>query len=318
MARRAGRGFTLIELLVVIAIIGVLIGLLLPAVQAAREAARRAQCLNNLKQIGVALHNYHDGCGAFPPGYVTDWHFELGSDNSYRETGPGWGWATMLLPRLEQAPLFDAVNFAWPDPTSKLRIVSIEGPANATARMAVLAVFLCPSDRARTFWAVRLDEASGQYDIPICQVAPSNYVAMYGTTEPGVDGDGLFCRNTSFAVRDVVDGTAQTLAVGERSQNLGDATWTGAVPLATLLTPTGGVGRYHPENSSGFVLGHAGERNTPGDPLSDCNQFYSFHGGGANFLFADGHVAYLRRTIDYRTYKALTTRAGGEAISDDY
>jgi prepilin-type N-terminal cleavage/methylation domain-containing protein/prepilin-type processing-associated H-X9-DG protein len=318
MARRAGRGFTLIELLVVFAIIGVLVGLLLPAVQAAREAARRAQCVNNLKQIGVALHNYHESRATFPPGYVTDWHFELGSDNNYRETGPGWGWAAMLLPQLEQGALFDAVNFAWPDPTSKLRPVSIEGTANATARTQVLAAFLCPSDRTKVFWAVQFDVATGQYDIPICQLAPSNYVAMYGTTEPGVDGDGLFCRNECFAVRDVTDGTARTLAVGERSHNLGDATWAGAVPGAILVTPVGGVGRYHPENSAGFILGHAGELNTPGDPLSDCNQFYSFHGAGANFLFADGHVAYLRRTMDYRVYKALTTRAGGEAVSDDY
>src|SRR5207253_2221233 len=147
----------------------------------------------------------------------------------------------------------------------------------------------CPSDRVGVFWTLRLNEVSGNLDIPICRIAPSNYVGMYGTTEPGVDGDGLFSRNVSLAVADITDGTARTLAVGERSHNLGDATWTAAVPYATTQTPPGGVGRYHLENAAGLVLGHVGERNTPSGPLSDCNQFYSNHSGGANFLFIDGH-----------------------------
>src|SRR5580692_6525108 len=101
------RGFTLIELLVVIAIIAVLIGLLLPAVQAAREAARRAQCSNNLKQIGVAMHNYHSTHDTFPPGYVTAISMDAGNP----EIGPGWAWGTMLLNNLEQTPLYNNINF---------------------------------------------------------------------------------------------------------------------------------------------------------------------------------------------------------------
>jgi prepilin-type processing-associated H-X9-DG protein len=310
----------LIELLVVIAIIGILIALLLPAVQAAREAARRAQCANNLKQVGIALHNYHDRHGSLPPGYVTSWHWELESEGNYREVGPGWGWATMILPEMEQGPLYSALNFAWPPATSKGGDggISVEHPANETGRLQLVNSYLCPSDRTKIFWANRVNMGAGQTDGPICQVAPSNYVGMYGTTEPGVDGNGLFSRDLCFSAADITDGLSQTLAVGERWHLLGDATWTAAVPNATVLPPPGGVGRYHPENAASLVLGHAGEHNTPGDPLSDCNQFYSLHGAGAYFAFADGHVSFLRREIDYQLYKALTTRAGGEAISGDY
>jgi prepilin-type N-terminal cleavage/methylation domain-containing protein/prepilin-type processing-associated H-X9-DG protein len=293
--------FTLIELLVVIAIIGVLVGMLLPAVQGARESARRAQCVNNLRQIGLALHNYDQAHKIFPPGYVSN--FNASGD----DTGPGWGWAAMLLPQLEQTPIFNALNFN----------LAIEAPANSTGRLANVNNFLCPSDPTATaYWAVHRDAASGAPIRNICQVAPSNYVGMYGLGEPGPDGDGVFFRDSSIGLRDITDGTAQTIVVGERSHRLGEATWVGSVADAVMFpTDNDNIGRYVTETSSGMVLGHAGEGVGPGDPRSDVNQFYSLHSGrGVDFLFGDGHVTFLKATMDYKTYRALATRAGGEVV----
>ena len=304
LACRRGRGFTLIELLVVIAIIGVLVGLLLPAVQAAREASRRAHCVNNLKQIGLALHGYEGTHGVLPPGYISA--FDAGGT----DLGPGWGWGAMLLPQVEQANLANAVNFN----------LAIEAPANLTARTAVVAGFLCPSDTVSPEWWVWSRDASGKAIARICQVAPSNYAGMFGTTEPGVDGDGVFFRDGRVGLRDITDGTSRTIAVGERSHRLGEATWVGSVTGAVLFPDVlDGIGHPRPEHSAGMVLGHAGELRGPGDPDGDVNQFYSVHSGpGANFLFADGHAAFLRSAMDYKTYLALSTRAGGEAVSGDY
>ncbi len=162
----AGRrpAFTLIELLVVIAIIAVLVALLLPAVQQAREAARRSQCVNNLKQLGLALQNYHDMHRLFPPGYVSNF------DTSGNDTGPGWGWAALLMPCLDQMPLYNQINFSLP----------VESVQNAAPRLATIASELCPSDAGMqpNWWAVSRNFATGAVQQKICQVASSNYVGM--------------------------------------------------------------------------------------------------------------------------------------------
>jgi prepilin-type N-terminal cleavage/methylation domain-containing protein len=215
------RAFTLIELLVVIAVIALLIALLLPAVQAAREAARRTQCVNNLKQLGVALHTYESGHRAFPQGYVSNFN-ATGDD-----TGPGWGWSAMLLPQMEQKPLFDSVNLSLP----------IEDFSNQTSRLTRIAVYLCPSDdQPLSWWAVKRD-ASGIPIQNICQVSSANYVGMYGTSDPGIDVDGILFRDASIRIADITDGTAQTIASGERAHDLGDATWVGSV-TGVALFPT--------------------------------------------------------------------------------
>jgi prepilin-type processing-associated H-X9-DG protein len=291
--------------LVVIAIIAVLIALLLPAVQAAREAARRAQCVNNLKQIGLALANYESAQKVMPPGYVSAF------DANGNDTGPGWGWAAMILPQLEQSALFGSINFN----------LAIEAPDNQTSRLVTINSLICPSDPTPAiFWAMKRDLNTGAAQGNLCQLAPANYVGTSGFSEPGPDGEGVFFRDSAVGMRDVTDGTSQTTFVGERSLQLGNSTtWVGSVTGAVLYPLANGVGRFVTELAPGLVLGHSGEQVGPGARNSEVNQFYSLHAGqgGANFLFGDGHVAFLKGTLNYNTFLALTTRGRGEVVSAD-
>ena len=315
--RRSTAGFSLVELLVVVAIIGVLTALLLPAVQFARESARRASCSGNLHQIGLALANYESAHRTLPPGYVGVWIEKLQTD-----IGPGWGWAAMLLPAMEQDELYQRVNAE----------LVIEAPENATARIHPVTNYLCPSDQMPRIWVpLNIFQYSVPREIitietPICEVAGANYVGVYGTGEPGPDGDGVFFRNSRVKPSEIIDGLANTFAVGERSSNLnygrGLATWVGSVAPATLYSSVGGdpdmpgSTRIY-EDACGMTLGHTGEGRGPGDAVADVNQFLSRHGWGAQFLFCDGHVRFIHGNIDYRIYKALSTRAGGEQAQND-
>ena len=301
---RPARGFTLIELLVVMAIIGILVGLLIPAVQAARESGRCAQCKNNLHQIGVALQHYHGSFGSFPAGYLSRF------DGQGQDIGPGWGWAAQLLPQIEQSAVWKQINFDR----------AIEDPRNAIVRGISLPCFLCPSDSVAPRWEAESRDAQGNPLAVICEVPPANYVGVMGSTESPVDNNGIFFRNSGVSLRDVVDGSSQTLLVGERSHQLSEATWVGSVTGTSLYPDVDEpeIARRHLEHSSGMVLGHTGERAGPGDPRSEVNQFLSQHGQGVNFLFCDGHVSFLQSSMDYASYKALSTRARREAIAGDY
>jgi prepilin-type processing-associated H-X9-DG protein/prepilin-type N-terminal cleavage/methylation domain-containing protein len=296
------RAFTLVELLVVIGIIGVLVALLLPAVQAARGAARKISCANKLKQLGLALLNYETTHKLFPPGYVSKFT-STGDD-----TGPGWGWASMILPEIEQGAIFRTISFDLP----------IEHPNNGV-RVASIPEFFCPADQIKRVWPAKTRDAAGNPIATVCEVAASNYVGMYGTGEPGIDGNGIFYRNSDVSWRQITDGTGQTIAVGERAHQLGNATWVGSVTNAVLFPEANNtLGQPAPEHSAGMVLGHSGEGVGPGGIGGDVNQFYSQHGRGVNFLFADGHVSFLSASMDYNTYLALATRAGGESVAGDF
>jgi prepilin-type N-terminal cleavage/methylation domain-containing protein/prepilin-type processing-associated H-X9-DG protein len=295
-------GFTLIELLVVIAIIAVLIGLLLPAVQRVRESASRIKCKNNLKQIGLALHSYHDANGGFPPGYQG----AVAGDGS--DLGPGWGWAAYLLPYVEQDVLYKSIRFD----------LQMSDPANAAARTAFLSVYACPSEPAvGTFTVV---DGSGN---PVCDVAHGSYTAMngvLGVSGNSGDNNGAFLRNRPLRIADITGGLSNTLFVGERCSSMSNSTWTGAV--------TGGVVPAHrypdpadqlanAEWSAALVLSHGSKDHLPNNPLVfDADATSSFHILGVNFLFGDGSVQSINNTVNPGVYERLLTRAGGEPVGD--
>jgi prepilin-type N-terminal cleavage/methylation domain-containing protein/prepilin-type processing-associated H-X9-DG protein len=302
---RSRCGFTLIELLVVIAIIAVLIGLLAPAVQKVREAANQIQCKNNLRQIGLALHNYHGRYRCFPPGYQT----RVAADNS--DLGPGWGWAAFLLDDLEQGPLMHQIRFD----------LDIKDPLNATARTTIVPVFICPSEiKAGTFTVV---DAGGN---PLVDVARGNYVAMngvLGVSSDAWDNNGAFIRNTSLRIANITDGLSNTLFVGERCTNMSSTTWTGAVtggvvPAQRYPSPADQLANA--EAASALILAHGSRSHIPNDNLVfDADATSSYHGQGVNFLFGDSSVHTIHNSIDGAVYEALLTRANNEPVSgDDY
>ena len=302
MKRRSG--FTLIELLVVIAIIAVLIGLLVPAVQRVREAAARLKCKNNLHQIGLALHNYHDRMGAFPPGYQT----QVASDNS--GLGPGWGWGAFLLDDIEQGNLQRRIRFD----------LQVSDPANAAVRVVPIPIYVCPSEpRTGTFTVV---DANGN---GICDVARGSYTAIngiLGVSSDAWDNNGAFIRNQGMRIADIKDGLSTTLMVGERATSMSSSTWTGAVTNGVVPAV-----RYtnvsdqlaNAELASALVLSHGSQDHLPNNPLVfDADATSSFHIQGVNFLFGDGSVQSINNSINGMTYEALLTRANGDVPGSDY
>jgi prepilin-type N-terminal cleavage/methylation domain-containing protein/prepilin-type processing-associated H-X9-DG protein len=302
-------GFTLIELLVVIAIIAVLIGLLLPAVQKVREAAARISCSNKIKQIGLAVHNFHDQNGTFPASAGYGWGYNTAAPNT-------WSWLARLLPFLEQENVYRAGNIAAGTPLNASNVNGV--PTHQTP----LAVFACPSDEAGG--ALRTDRAD------IGPAATTSYKGVGGNnwawgsfqyTPPGGNsngldaGNGIFYRKDGAPVTDghrplqitaITDGTSNTLMVGEDLAALNvyvswaffnHATGTCAIPL-----------------NNGLKAGDPGF-NAPGD-WPNLYSFRSRHSGGANFALADASVRFVSQSINLQTYRDAATYAGGEVLAD--
>jgi prepilin-type N-terminal cleavage/methylation domain-containing protein len=331
-------GFTLVELLVVIAIIGMLVALLLPAVQMAREAARRAQCTNNMRQLGLAMHNHHDTKQEFPAAWLGYEYKTDAAGDKIRPTDgelrnlppqalgdPGWSWAAEILPFVEQSAVY--ANFVNLD-------LSVTDDENEVARTTVISLFRCPSDRIdksaftiAEFEAMHgeehehehEDEEHEEHDIDNMSFAAASYVASFGTadTEEAEEHadeheeeehadehkvfatDGAFYHNSFLTFTDFSDGTSNTLIIGERSSRIGKQTWVG-MPAGDGCFPTLVVGSTH---------------DTFGKQNGSSHGFSSEHPGGANFVFGDTTVHFLSDTIDTDILKALSTRNGNESVS---
>lgn len=305
---RASRGgSSILEAVAVIGVLGVLAALLTPAVARSREAARRSQCVCHLKQLAVALHNYHSAWNTFQPGYLSEARPTADGAGTF-EVGPGWAWGAMTLGFVEGEALYNAINFHRP----------IAAPESWTARTATTGVFLCPTEARRGPASFHAESVAG---LP-ADLAPSSYIGCGGTTvDPPADGgDGVFGRNVARSLKDVTDGPAYTFLLGERSRDLADATWTGVVPDAIHATDPS-----WPVRSSGHacatVLGFT-------DPLSSSPlglnstaaghaAFRGPHPAGANFAMVDGSVRFLKEGVNPAVFAAQATRAGGEVFACD-
>jgi prepilin-type N-terminal cleavage/methylation domain-containing protein/prepilin-type processing-associated H-X9-DG protein len=331
LSRCRSSGFTLIELLVVLAIIAVLVGLLLPAVQKTREAASRLQCENHLKQIGLALHNYENANRVFPPGYISQPEISVMGpvDPQFNDAGPGWGWLTFLLPYVEQDNLFRSFNLALP----------CYHPTNAAAARTPVKIFRCPSDFGGGNPAY--GDTVNMVDISnktLNVFGRSNYVHNVGSSTlwcswpVTLQPNGAMYRNSKTRLGDVTDGLSNTVFAGERSSNLGDSAWPGAVPFSTHFAwppfaslGTGGTNRQY-DGPGAFLGAHAGPCpyedpvviHPPNSPLGHSDQMQSGHPGGAHILMGDGSVHFYADSHLLSTWVALTTRNGGEVSGEAY
>ncbi len=285
MSRRA---FTLIELLVVIAIIGILVGLLLPAVQSARESGRRIACVNNMHQIGVALHLYENARKEFPVGWQPN----------EQSRQAEWGWPAEILPMLEQSTLYDSLK------VSSTRLADAIGDSARRPLLTTsIGLFRCPSDITppTLSWG---DNTHPQYDrrfdcrnCPIgFEPATSNYVGNGGLNDPrpvlGSNGNGVFWAETPVRLVDITDGLTKTFAVGERHDRCRAATWIGV-----RNTPGPDMwGSYWVRARVSVKLNDP----RPIRPTNTCTEgFSSAHPGGGNFLYCDGSVASLNNDISF-------------------
>lgn len=316
-------GFTLVELLVVIAIIGILVALLLPAVQAAREAARRSQCSNNLRQIGIGLHNYHDAYRSLPMA----WYLSVKPSINFS------AWGVALLPFVEQGPLYDQIDHRVPAINEGAPVYQ----RNVQLIQTKLPLFVCPSapggvDRIYSGAISGIPDAHGTYTYT-WKAAPSDYSAATGVRgvfaqiayasgsgerRPGaLQVHGLFGDNRSGRLADIVDGQAYTALVGERTG--GDRIYNkmkAAPEFASLASQNGG-GWGDPQNGEHWLAGalHSGLTAPPqeGPCAINCTNlrghgYHAFHPGGCHFLMADASVQFLSQTAAPLAIAARITR----------
>jgi hypothetical protein len=267
-----------------------------------RESANQVRCRNNLKQIGLALHHYHDNSQSFPPGYV----YVPGNPGPFGvDTAPGWGWGSLLLPYLDQGPLAQMIDLQ----------VGLQDSRFDLLRATILPVFVCPSDTHTGVYNVE-----DPWGAVLCQAATNSYAGCYGRYAPigelPDDGTGLFFRNSKVRLQDVLDGTSTTIAIGERGALFLRTPWAGAVTMAAVQTTEGApVYGSHMEESPVQTLATFGDLLD--GPFSTPYCFFSPHRGLGLFVFADGSVRPISTITPIEVLEDLATRAGGETIPAD-
>ncbi len=297
---RRTSAFTLVELLVVIAIIGVLVALLLPAVQAARDAARRTHCINNFKQVGLALQNYHSAQKTFPPG---EQQFEVPFCNP---RGPafyiGKGWSVSILPYMEQSAIDDAYRNNDPGP---YQLVYSVNNINVGAKRVV--EYICPSDPQDELIQVGTNPHTGGtiqwYKANVSGIADSRSAWTNNLQCIKINGNGMLMNLRAIRISRVTDGTSKTFMVGEVTGGKSGSKDGWVYVHFVIKSPFWGI------NGVGTIPGTGVYKRT-GD---DC--FSSYHTGGCHFTFVDGSVQFIRDAIDAAVLEALCTRAGGETIN---
>lgn len=330
MRLRRPVGFTLIELLVVIAIIAVLVALLLPAVQQAREAARRSQCKNNLKQLGLAMHNYHEMVNCLPWGY---------GGLPFSSAGNLWGWGTMILPQLDQATIYNGLSQATGGTgpyggaaNGFSAIMTSFNPANILVQTP-LPVYRCPSDTGPNLVTIPPGGLNATQPGKTFTFGRSNYAGVSGTaytfTGGLLGGDGPFTESSSRKFRDITDGLSNTFLVGERRSpgtvnglyTGGDTMWAGAnddfaPPYQGLAAHLGLCG---PLDTLNLKQAAAPSGAVPQPYIS----FSSLHVGGGQFLMGDGSVRFISENIATgpaatagSTYQNLASMNDGQVLGD--
>ena len=313
-------GFTLVELLVVIAIIGILIALLLPAVQAAREAARRAQCSNNLKQLGLAMHMYHDTCKQFPPGY--------GYQSTPAANNMEWPWIPRILPFIEQKALYDSIDWAYHSGSTSMPPTTMQ-----PLWVAEIAIFRCPSDpTVSALWnstqSCVVPSGSGT---PPVQISRCSYAGNFGRGQmeaayppTGERVDGVFSVNRGARIGDILDGTSNTLLLSEIIPGH-NCTIRGAIIYdegPVVMTD------YSPNDPIPDIVRWCDELDSRPDARAPCDGVLgtnfdmvlhtsrSMHPGGVQSGLCDGSVRFVPETIALNVWWALGTPDGGEVVGE--